>query len=67
MLIYNKVKEICKEKKISVSQVEKISKLGNGSISKWNNSAPNVANLIKVADALGVDISVLTNAEDQPE
>lgn len=52
-MIYNKIKELCKEKNVSVGQVEKRAGLGNGTISKWNDSKPTVDNLLAVAKELG--------------
>lgn len=55
-MLYDKVKEVCKEKSISVSAVEKELSFGNGTITKWNDVSPNVHNLKKVADYLGKPI-----------
>lgn len=55
-LLYDKVKEACKTKGISVSALEKELGLGNGTITKWNKVAPNVYNLKKIADFFGKPI-----------
>lgn len=57
LLIYDKVKEICKEKNISISSVEKKAGLGNGAITKWNNSSPTVDKLKAVTDVLEIDMA----------
>lgn len=59
MFIYDKVKEICKERNISISSVEKKAGLGNGAITKWNNSSPTVDKLKAVADVLEIDMADL--------
>lgn len=59
MLIYDKIKEICQEKGVSVRQVEINAGLPNGSISKWNDSSPTVKNLKAVADVLKIKIDKL--------
>ena len=59
LLIYDKIKEICQEKGVSVRQVEINAGLPNGSISKWNDSSPTVKNLKAVADVLKVKIDKL--------
>ena len=51
-MIYDKIKEMCKEKGISVGSVEKQAGLSNGAISKWNNSRPTIDNLQSVASIL---------------
>lgn len=61
MLIYDRIKEICKEKGISASSVEKKAGLGNGAIAKWNNFSPSVKNLKAVADVLEISIDELLN------
>lgn len=58
-MIYDKIKEVCKEKGISVTYVEKEAGLGNGSISKWNKSSPTVESLQAVAKILKVEIGKL--------
>lgn len=56
LLIYDKIKEVCKEKGISIASVEKKAGLGNGAITKWNNSSPTIDNLKAVADVLEFDV-----------
>lgn len=59
MLIYDKIKEICKEKGVSVASVEKKAGLSNGAISKWNNASPTVDKLNAVAKILKVKVDKL--------
>ena len=58
-MIYDKIKEICKEKGVSVAAVERKAGLSSGEISKWNNSTPSVENLNSVAKILKVKIDKL--------
>lgn len=58
-MLYNKIKEICKKKGVSVASVEKKAKLKSGAISKWNASSPTVKNLQAVAKELGVKVDDL--------
>lgn len=58
-MIYDKIKEICKKKEMSVRQVEIAAGLKNGVISKWNNSSPTAKNLKAVADILKVKVDEL--------
>lgn len=55
-MLYDKVKEVCKAKGISVSAVEKELGFGSGTITKWNKVTPNVRNLKKIADFFGKPI-----------
>lgn len=58
-MIYSKIKEICNEKGLSVSYVEKEAKLSNGSISKWDKNKPLAESLNAVAKVLDIPIDVL--------
>ena len=58
-MIYNKIRDICKEEGMSVAAVEKKAGLSNGAISKWNNSTPSAENLNSVAKILKVKIDKL--------
>jgi len=58
-LLYDNVKAICDEKKISVGKMEKDLEFSNGSVCKWNENEPGVRKVQKVADYLGVPIEKL--------
>lgn len=58
-MIYEKIKEICKEKGITIKAVEKEAGLSNASIRKWNTSSPTVDKLQAVARVLGVKVDAL--------
>lgn len=58
-MLYDKIKEICKKKGITVSTVEKEAGLSNGTIRKWNNSSPTVDSLKAVANVLKVRVEKL--------
>lgn len=59
MHIYDKIKAICKEKGMSVRQLEMSAGLKNGAISKWNDSSPTIKSLKAVADVLKVKVDKL--------
>lgn len=59
MHIYDKIKAICKEKGMSVRQLEMSAGLKNGVISKWNDSSPTIKSLKAVADVLKVKVDKL--------
>lgn len=58
-MIYDTIKEVCKEKGITIASVEKKANLSNGTISKWNKSSPTVDKLQAVAVVLKVKIEKL--------
>lgn len=62
ILIYEKIKKICKERKIAVSTVEKEAGLSNGTICKWNKSSPTVDKLQAVAKVINVKVDDLLSS-----
>lgn len=66
MDISTRIKEACKANGTSMYKLEKELGLGNGTIGKWgkNGRIPNYANLLAVANALGVTVDALTGTEE---
>lgn len=58
-MIYDKIKEIASEKGITIYRIEKDLNLGNGAISKWNNSSPSATTLNSIANYLNVRLEQL--------
>lgn len=63
-MIYTVIKEMCSKKKMSITELEKKAGLGNGSISKWNDSSPTLKNLESVANVLGVKVETILKRRD---
>lgn len=57
--MYEKIKEICKKKKITISKLEEDLGLSQGSVCKWGTVSPSVDKVKKVADYLKINISTL--------
>lgn len=55
-MVYEKIKAICDEKHISISELEKKAGLGNSTIRRWQTASPSVDNLKLVARILEVDV-----------
>nr|DAQ51657.1 MAG TPA: repressor protein [Caudoviricetes sp.] len=62
----DKIKALCKEKKTSISKLEKQLGFGNGVIGRWDKSVPSYERLAAVANALDVPVSYLTGETDDP-
>lgn len=58
-LLYDNVKAICKEKKITISRLETDLGFPRSSIRKWNTNEPSVSKVKRVADYLEVNIERL--------
>lgn len=58
-MLYDNVKAICKEKKITISSLETELGFPRSSIRKWNVNEPSIGKVKKVADYLKVSIDRL--------
>ena len=63
-MIYDRIKEICKRKGVSVNFVEKKAGLSNGIISKWNLCSPTVENVQAVAKVLECTVDELLSEKE---
>ena len=61
-MIYDTVKALADKRKISIAELERKAKLGNGTIGGWKESSPNLESLNKVAKALDVNVTTLLKA-----
>ena len=62
-MILKNIQALCREKGISVSQLERETGLGNGTVCRWRQADPTVTRLKLVADYFGVTLeSLLTSA-----
>ena len=61
MLIGTRVKELCKERGISVAQLEKMADIPPKSISKWDKSMPSFDKVQRVLDALEISYEEFAN------
>lgn len=62
-MIFDNIKAICEERKLSISALERMAGLGNGTISGWNESSPRLDKITAVADALGIPLLELIKDE----
>lgn len=58
-MLYDNIKVICKQRKISIAKLERILNLAAGSVHKWNVNEPGIWKVKKVADYLKVSIDEL--------
>lgn len=59
MGLVDRIKLLASEKKITISELERKTNLGNGTISRWDSRVPGVDKLIKVADYFDVSVDYL--------
>lgn len=65
MGVYDKIKELCKEKRISVLKMETEIGFNNGTVNKWNKHKPSYDKVQKVADYFGVSVEYILGEEIQ--
>lgn len=58
-MVFDNVKKLCNENKISIYRVEKDLGFSNGSICKWNTSNPSIDKIQKVANYFEVTVDSL--------
>ena len=63
MDLKDRIKELCKERGISVSKLERDCGFSNGYISKLDKSTPNTKKIQTIADYFGVSLDFLTTGE----
>ena len=64
-MIYERIKTICSERKMSINKLEEEAGLSNGSINKWALCSPSVASLARVAKVLNVTVDELIREEKE--
>lgn len=59
-MIFQKVKDYCKENNLAISSFEKLCNIGNGTVARWENdeSKPALSTLEKIEKATGIPASV---------
>lgn len=59
MQIYQNVADRCKEKKMTISELERSAGLGNATIAGWKTAFPRIDKLAAVASILGCTVDEL--------
>lgn len=54
-----KLRALCKERNMTIAELERKAGLGNGVIRKWDRASPTLRTVSAVADCLGVTINEL--------
>lgn len=64
--LLKRIQELCKEKGLSVPQLEQALGFGRGALYKWEKSSPSTDKLRRVADYFGVSLDYLMCLTDEP-
>lgn len=62
-MIGTKIRALCKERGVTIAEVERVTGLGNGVIRRWDENSPTVSKLKPVADYFGVTVDELLREE----
>lgn len=65
MTLRERIKELCKQKRISINKLEIACGFARGYVSKLDKSTPNSDKLQKIADYLGVSLDYLINGSEK--
>lgn len=65
MNTYEIIKELAKEKKLSIRQLEINFGYSNGYLAKWKNNTPNSDELKRIADYFSVSVDYLLGREEK--
>lgn len=66
MNTYERIKELAKERKISIRQLEINFGYSNGYIGSWKRQTPNSVELARLADYFNVSVDYLLGRTDNP-
>ena len=65
IMLLERIKNLCRSRKISIPKLEEHMGFGAGTISKWKKSAPGTDKLLKVADYFQVSLDVLLDRNER--
>lgn len=65
--MYEKIKELCKSRKITIADLEQAAGLGTRTIYRWDINSPSFDKVAAVADQLKVSIDELAGREVRTE
>lgn len=64
MSIYERIKELCKEKGVTVKEMEAFVGIGEKNANKWKTRTPSAENLLKLSEYFGVSTDYLLTGEE---
>lgn len=65
-MLYDRVKQLCKQNGITITKLEHILKIGNGTIHKWGKSDPSIGKAVAVAEYFGIGLDALVSTNGIP-
>lgn len=66
-ILYQKIKDLCTNNQITITELERLLGFGNGTIHRWSKASPTIDKIKLVADYFGVSIdSFFIDASEMP-
>lgn len=65
-MLFTKIKQLCIENKITITELERELKFGNGTIHKWDSVQPSIGKVIAVANHFKVPLESLITSDEIP-
>ena len=65
-MLYERVKQLCDNEGITITELERILKFGNGTIHNWDKSDPTIRKALTVSSYFKISIDTLVSNSDIP-
>ncbi|MBT9798238.1 helix-turn-helix domain-containing protein [Hungatella hathewayi] len=65
-MLYERVKQLCDNEGITITELERILKFGNGTIHNWDKSDPTIRKALAVSSYFKISIDTLVSNSDIP-
>lgn len=65
-MLYDRVKQLCNSEGITITELERTLKFGNGTIHNWDKSEPSIGKASTVAKHFKIDLETLVSRSDIP-
>ena len=59
MSLVERIKALCEQQKLTIAELERKLNFGNGTIRRWDNSAPSTDRILKVSEFFHVSVDYL--------
>lgn len=66
VMLHNRIKQLCSRDGITITELERMLGIGNGTIHNWDTKNPTLGKVIMVAKHFGVGVDYLLSDEDLP-
>lgn len=64
-MLVERIQSFCRKANVTISQLEKDLKFGNGTIRRWDINSPSVDKVMEVANYFGIPINDLLEIGDE--